>query len=266
MDAEPPVLVRRSGDGDGGTAVAEIVLNRPGKRNALGAASWQALLDACAGLAADPTVRVVVVRGAPPAFSAGADIAEFGEVFRDAAAAATYNDLVQAALGAVERLEMPTIAMIAGDCVGGGCGLALACDLRFAAEGARLGITPARLGLAYTLADTRRLVDLVGPARAKDILFSARLLGAAEAHRIGLIDRLLPDDGGLEAAVRDYAGALAANAAYSLRAIKRTVRMIAAGTRDDTPETRRWCDEAVEGPDFAEGWRAFLEKRRPVFG
>jgi enoyl-CoA hydratase/carnithine racemase len=179
MDAESPVLVRRGGD----AAIAEIVLNRPGKRNALGVASWRALVNACAGLAADPAVRVAVVRGAPPAFSAGADIAEFGEVFRDAAAATAYNDLVQAALGAVERLEIPTIAMVAGDCVGGGCGLALACDLRFAAEGARFGITPARLGLAYTLADTRRLVDLVGPARAKDILFSARLLDAGEAHR-----------------------------------------------------------------------------------
>ena len=187
-------------------AVAELVLARPERQNAIGRATWRALAEHCLALDADPAVRVVVVRGEPPSFSAGADIAEFAEVFADASAAHAYNELVQLALDRLERLGKPTIAQIGGSCIGGGCGLAVACDLRFAASDARFGITPAKLGLAYSLGDVRRLVNLIGPARAKDLLFSARLIDADEALRLGLIDRVVPPDELAQAGSRLCAG------------------------------------------------------------
>jgi enoyl-CoA hydratase/carnithine racemase len=246
-------------------AVAELVLARPDKQNAITRGMWQALIEHCAAIDADPGVRVVVVRGEPPAFSAGADIAEFTDVFADETTARAYNELVQAALGRLERVGRPVIAQITGSCIGGGCGLAVACDLRFAAADARFGITPARLGLAYSLGDVKRLVDLVGPARAKDILFSGRLLDAEEALRIGLVDRVVPG-GELARAVRDYASGLATVSGHSQRLIKRITRLVLDGAVAESEESRALRDSAVSHADFAEGRRAFLEKRRPRFG
>ncbi|MEK0085424.1 enoyl-CoA hydratase/isomerase family protein [Benzoatithermus flavus] len=257
-------------DGDGvrlerdGTGIVAIVLDRPKKQNAVSSAMWRALARYCDAIEADPSVRVVIVRGAPPAFSAGADIAEFPEVFADEEAARRYNDLVQDALARLEGMSVPTIAQVAGSCIGGGCGLALACDLRMAAADARFGITPARLGLAYSLGDVKRLVDLVGPARAKDILFSARLLDAEEALRIGLVDRVVsPEE--LDGTVRAYARSLLDLSGSSHRRIKRIVRLVLDGAVAETEESRMLRDRAVSHPDFVEGRRAFLEKRRPRF-
>jgi enoyl-CoA hydratase/carnithine racemase len=247
-----------------GAGVAELVLARPEKQNAISRAMWRALAAQCAAIEADPAVRVVIVRGEPPVFSAGADIAEFGEVFADAAAAHAYNELVQDALGRLERLDRPVIASVAGSCIGGGCGLAVACDLRFAAADARFGITPARLGLAYSLGDVRRLVALVGPSRAKDMLFSARLLDAEEALRIGLVDRVAPPEA-LDETVRAYASSLCGLSGSSQRLIKRIARLVLEGATAETEESRSLRDGAVSHPDFAEGRRAFLEKRRPRF-
>lgn len=245
--------------------VATVVLDRPAARNALTAAMWAAL-PAVAARLAEGDVRVVLLRGAGErAFSGGADIAEFPEVYATAAAARAYNDAVRAGQDAVARLEKPVIAVVWGACVGGGCGLALACDLRFAAEGARFGIPPARLGAAYSFGDTRQLVDLVGPARARDILFSGRLLGAEEALRIGLCDRVIPE-AGLWAAAEAYARELAGLSAVSLATSKRMIRSILDGAVAEGPEHRAWLDAAFAGPDFAEGYAAFLEKRAPRFG
>ena len=244
--------------------VARLVLARPDKQNAISRGMWQALADHADELSADATLRAVIVTGEPPMFSAGADIAEFAQVFKDEAAAHAYNELVQATMARIERLPVPVIAEIRGSCIGGGCGLALACDLRFAAAGSRLGITPARLGLAYSLGDVKRLTDLVGPARAKDILFSARLLDAEEALRIGLIDRVLPEDG-LAAAVAGYVQGLAALSGNSQRLMKRIVRLILDGQTGETAASRALRDGAVAHADFAEGRGAFLAKRRPRF-
>ncbi len=244
--------------------VAEIVLARPDRQNAISQAMWRALAEHCQTLDADPTVRVVVIRGEPPAFSAGADIAEFAAVFANEITAHAYNELVQEALGRVERLGKPTIARIEGSCIGGGCGLAVACDLRFAASDARLGITPARLGLAYSLGDVKRLIDLIGPARAKDLLYSARLLDAAEALRIGLVDRVLPP-GELATAVADYAGSLVALSGSSQRLIKQIAGLVRDGLNGETEHSRALRDGAVTHADFVEGRQAFLERRRPRF-
>ena len=189
MTSDPGLRLARDG------AVAELVLARPERQNALSRAMWSTLAQHCRTIAGDPAIRVVIVRGEAPSFSAGADIAEFAQVFADETAAHDYNELVQAALSALAGLEQPTIAQITGNCIGGGCGLAVACDLRFAAADARLGITPARIGLAYSLGEIKRLIDLVGAARAKDLLFSARLLATDEALRIGLLDRVVPAAG-----------------------------------------------------------------------
>ena len=245
--------------------LARLRLQRPARHNAIDAAMWRALPELCREIDADPEVAAVIVEGeGGHALSAGADIAEFGAVFADADSTAGYNEAVRAGLAAVEALDRPSIALVRGLCVGGGCGLALACDLRFAGDSARLGITPARLGLAYGFADTRRLVATVGPARAKDMLFSGRLLDAAEALAIGLVDRMLPDDA-VESAALDYASGLADRAPLSLRAAKRMIEAIMAGADSDTAETAALYDAAYRSADFREGQAAFTERRPPRF-
>lgn len=259
MAEDTPLMLVREG------AIARLVLNRPAKHNAINLDVWHSLPRIAAEIDADPAIKAVVVTGAGgKAFSSGADIGEFAEVYATPESSRAYNDAVRAGFHAVERLSKPTVAMIQGVCVGGGCGLALNCDLRFAAAGARFGITPAKLGLVYSFADTKRLVDTVGPARAKDILFSGRLVEAEEALRIGLIDRLLPAEA-LEAATLDYVTGLTALSQYTIRATKRIVQEMVDGADAETPDARRLFDESFAGIDFREGYAAFLDKRKPGF-
>jgi len=249
-------------DRDG--AVATLVLDRPSRQNAIDRATWRSLAQRCQELERDSATRVVIVRGEGSAFSAGADIGEFPEVFADEAAAHAYNELVQDALGRLERLSKPTLAQIHGNCLGGGCGLAVACDLRFAAEGARLGLTPAKLGLAYSLGDVRRLVAVVGPPHAKDLLFSARLVDASEALGLGLVDQVVPATE-LAARVREYADDLVRLSGSSQRRIKAMFGMIASGRLEEDADSRALRDGAAVHPDFLEGRRAFQERRPPRF-
>lgn len=248
--------------------IAAIELAAPDRLNAIGQAMWAALPAICARLAGAAGVRVVILRGATaadgPVFSAGADIAEFAEAFATPERAAAYNGRVRAANAALAALPMPVIARIAGPCIGGGCGLALACDLRFAAEGARLGITPARLGIGYSWEDTAALVAVVGPARARDLLFSARLIDAAEALSIGLVDRVLPADD-LDAAIGAYAEAVAALSPATIRHAKATVAALAAGEAGRAGALRKEFAALFTGPDAAEGLAAFRDRRRPQF-
>lgn len=245
-------------------AVVTLALSRPRRRNAIDRATWRHLGRLCIEIERDPGIRLVLVRGDGGTFSAGADIAEFAEVFADEAAAQAYNDMVQQALGRLERLDRPTIAVIEGDCIGGGCGLAVACDLRFAADNARLGITPARLGLAYSLDDIRRLVALIGVARSKDLLFSARLLDAPEAFRFGLVDRVVPQ-AELQDTVGNYVRTLTALSGNSQLLIKAMLLRVAHGQTADDAESLALRDGAITHVDFAEGRRAFLERRPPRF-
>jgi enoyl-CoA hydratase/carnithine racemase len=160
------------------------------------------------------------------------------------------------------RAPKPTIAAVDGDCIGGGCGLALACDLRVASPRARFGITPAKLGLVYPLHDTKLLVDVVGPAQAKRLLYTAGLIDAREAHRIGLVD-ILADD--LASAVGELTTSIAAASPHSQRASKAIIRRILDGTVDDDPASSTEFDDAFQGEDFREGVAAFLGKRAPRF-
>jgi enoyl-CoA hydratase/carnithine racemase len=163
-----------------------------------------------------------------------------------------------------QSIPIPTIAVVRGACTGGGCGLALACDLRLASPDAFFAITPARLGIAYSLADTKRLQDLVGPSRTKEILYTGRRIGAEEALAIGLINHIVAADG-LAARAEDLAREISGNARNSVSAAKRVSDLIAAGTLAETPESKGLYDASFGSPEFAEGTLAFVEKRSPRF-
>ena len=242
---------------------ARIVLNRPERRNAISRAMWRALPAIRTAIEARADVLVALVEGEGGHFSAGADIAEFDEVYRDAAAARDYGDAVQDGFRALIDLDRPTIAVLRGNTVGGGLGLALACDLRFCAADAYLAATPARLGLIYGHAETRRLVELVGPSRAKDLLFTGRRIETEEALAIGLIDRRV--ETALLDTVLGYARGLAELSQASIRGGKRAVDAISGGMTVETPAYRALAELAALGLDFAEGRAAFAEKRPPRF-
>jgi enoyl-CoA hydratase/carnithine racemase len=244
--------------------IAIITIARPEKRNGLSEEMWRLLAQAAAQAAAAGDAKVILIRGAGGHFASGADIEEFASVFANRARAASYFDAVAGGVGAIDSLEKPVIAMIEGACVGGGASLALACDLRLAADNIKVGITPARLGLLYSLADTRRLVRAIGFPAAKDMLFSGRLLGAQESLRVGLVDEVHAV-AELEPAVRQKCAAIAAASQWSVRKTKAVMRLIADGATADTEVTRAWLLDAVEQADFIEGKAAFLGKRPPRF-
>ena len=241
--------------------VGRLVLNRPARRNALTQAMWRGLPGM---LREAEGVRVLVVTGAGEAFAAGADISEFDTVYATRASAEAYFAEIAAAMEALATFTAPTVARIDGACVGGGLGVALCCDIRIASDRARFAITPAKLGLMYPLADTRRLVEAVGPSRAKDILFTGRMLAAAEALSIGLVDQVVGSDG-LDAAVTAEVKAICAASPWSARMAKQVVARITSGQTADDAQTTAWMADAVETDDFQEGRAAFLEKRPPRF-
>lgn len=245
-------------------SVATIHFNQPAKRNAITIEMWRQMLHLVGAADRDPAVRVIIVTGEGGAFAAGSDIEEFGEVAQDPSTAPAAAEIIHQSEKKLHRVSKPTLAKISGACVGAGCGVALCCDFRFADTTARFGIPPARLGLVYSVADTKRLVDAVGAARARDMLFTGRILDSAEAFSIGLVDRLVEPDR-LDDAVRAYAVMLADASPFSVKAMKRHVQMVLDGAKDDTPETRAAFADAISGPDFKEGHAAFMAKRKPVF-
>lgn len=242
---------------------ARIVLNRPERRNAISRAMWRALPAIKTSIEARSDALVVLIEGAGGHLSAGADISEFDEVYKDAAATRDYGDAIQDGLKAVMEIDRPTIAVMQGNVVGGGIALALACDLRFCAADAYLAVTPAKLGLVYGHTETRRLVEVVGPSRAKDILFTGRRIETDEALAIGLIDRRVV--AALRETALGYARGLADLSQASIRGAKRAVDAIAGGLLVETPAFRALVEHAALGPDFAEGRAAFAEKRAARF-
>ncbi|MEU4804767.1 enoyl-CoA hydratase-related protein [Actinosynnema sp. NPDC023587] len=241
--------------------VATLTIDRPAKRNALSYAMWSALPGLLARVQAADDVRVLVVRGGEH-FSAGADIGEFSTLRSGADGAARYHEAVHGGERAIATLGKPTIAAITGFCIGGGCEVALACDLRIASDGARFGITPANLGIVYDLRSTKRLVDVVGPAWAKQILFSGEIIDAATALRIGLVNEVHAD---VDTRVKELSEVIASRAQVSVRGAKSIVERITDGQHEDDDAVRALYDEAVHSPEYAEGVAAFLEKRSPRF-
>jgi len=247
-------------------AIGWMIFNNPERRNAVSLEMWRAIPDVLAAFEADPEVRVVVFTGAGErAFVSGADISQFEAERSDSTAEARYSSASAAASAAMAGLSKPSIAMIRGYCIGGGLAVALTCDIRICAEDARFAIPAARLGLGYGFGGVKALIDVVGPAIAKEILFTARHFTAEEALRVGLVNRAVEAEA-LEGVVRNYAAMIAANAPLTLRAAKLAAR---EALRD--PEKRRLAEvEAAvaacfDSADFREGRTAFMEKRSPAF-
>jgi len=243
-----------------------LTFNNPERRNAVSLEMWEALGVILTDFQHDDDVRVVVVKGAgDKAFVSGADISEFEKKRNSAASKEAYEE--KSALGRAKLygLDKPLIAMIQGFCIGGGMAIALGADVRFATDDSKFGIPAARLGLGYGYSGLKTLSDLVGPSYAKDILFSARFLDAEEALRIGLINRIVSRDE-LESTVRDYAATIANNAPLTVRTSKAAVREALKNPEDrDLAKISKMIDECFDSHDYAEGRRAFMEKRKPMF-
>lgn len=247
-------------------AVGWMVFDNPARRNAVSLAMWRAIPDILADFAADPAIRAVVLTGAgEQAFVSGADISEFETERSGAEKVAAYNATAGTANRALSDFPKPTLAMIRGYCIGGGLGIALGCDLRLAADGSRFAIPAARLGLGYNHPAVKRLIDTVGVANALEILFTARHFSAAEAEKMGLVNRVLPV-AEMESFVRDYAKRIADNAPLTLAAAKVCAREL---LKHPAAQDLTACEAAVAAcfasADYAEGRAAFGEKRRPDF-
>lgn len=248
-------MARLTCDVEGG--VATVVIDHRAKRNAMTAGMWRELPGILERLAADPGVRTLVLTGAGTDFCSGADISELEEITQEG------PHLSVAAEQALVAFRKPTVAAIRGYCVGGGCQLAAACDLRFAAEDARFGITPAKIGIVYPATTTARLVHLVGPAAAKYLLFSGELIDTAHALRIGLADEVVPADR-LAERVAAFTATLATRSQLTQQAAKDIVDSIATGSLTEE-QVNGWVKEAIESGEVAEGAAAFLERRAPRF-
>lgn len=241
-----------------------LIVDHPERRNAITLSMWRALPALVAALDADPAVRVIVLTGGGgQAFVSGADIAEFAEVRKDAASARAYEDVNEAAFAALRMATKPTVAMIRGPCFGGGVGLAAACDLRIAADDAIFSIPAARLGIAYPPPAVADVVALVGASRAKELFFTARRVGHAEALAMGLVDRVVHAES-LKSETLSLVATIAENAPLTITAAKAAIA--AAGGAPGAAERARAAAEACfASDDFAEGRDAFLEKRPPQF-
>ena len=246
METVEPRLVDSVTDG-----VATLVISNPAKRNAMTSGMWRALPDVLGRLAADPAVRVLVLTGAGDTFCAGADIATLREPGDEQQALAVRAEEALAAF------PYPTLAAVRGYCVGGGSQLAGACDLRFAEEGSRIGIPPAKLGIVYPSSSTRRLTALVGPATAKYLLFSGELIDTERALRTGFVDEVHPA-GALAKRVEEFCRVLASRSLLTQAAAKE----FADGHLD---RDAHWTAQARGSGDTAEGVAAFLERRAPRF-
>jgi enoyl-CoA hydratase/carnithine racemase len=237
-----------------------LLLDNPRRKNAISLSMWDGLLAGLKSLATNPAIRVVVLAGADGKnFCAGGDISEFNERLREMANAPAEG------LELLRTIEKPTIAMIDGYCLGGGVALAASCDLRIAADDARVGIPAAKRGLTYDYGMMRAVVGLVGPARAKLIMYTARQFTAAEALRMGLVDEVAPA-AALKGHVVALADEIAGNAPLSISASKFIIDMV---MREESKRDMAACQERVmacaNSDDYREATRSFMEKRAPIF-
>jgi enoyl-CoA hydratase/carnithine racemase len=246
--------------------VGLIIFNQPAKRNAMSVDMWDGLTTILDEFAADDGVRVVILTGAGhKAFVSGADISQFDKQRSNADAQVEYDRLTSAGRAKLAAFPKPTIARIRGFCLGGGLGIAMQADLRIAAEDSEFGIPAARLGIAYGFDMVRKLVDLVGPAHARMILYTGQRFDAVEAQRIGLINRMVADTE-LSDVVIDIARTIADNAPLSIAASKVTVaNAVKDASERDVEQMKRMMAACFDSADYREGRTAFMEKRSPKF-
>ncbi|WP_163970251.1 enoyl-CoA hydratase-related protein [Oceanobacillus halotolerans] len=245
--------------------IGTIYLNRGNKRNALNYEMWVKITELINVCNESKDVIIIILRSLDnKAFSAGADISEFKEIRYNANDAYKYNKVTHEAEKAIMSSSKPTIALVQGFCVGGGCEIALACDFRFSDSEGKFGITPAKLGLVYNLPGTKNLVDIVGPSKAKDILYTGRLIKAEEAYRIGLIDHIFERDK-IVYETYQYAEMIKENAQFSVRGAKFVINKVLEGEIEDTDEISQLVLDSFETEDYKEGVNAFQEKRKPNF-
>jgi enoyl-CoA hydratase/carnithine racemase len=250
--------VSRAGD------VATLTLARPERRNALDTACWQSLAAACAALASDSSVGVVVLRGEGEHFCAGADIHELREHIGDTAWMKMNQAAIASAMDAWASLPMPTVVAVQGSCYGGGAGIAAASDFRVVAKDARIAITPSKLGLTYRLVDCLRIVEIIGAARARELLMLAKEIDAVTALAWGFATEAV-NSAELDTSVATMVSRITSLSGYSARGIKQNLLKIRQAQTQDDAETARVFAEAFGGPDFAKGAAAFAEKRPPRF-
>jgi enoyl-CoA hydratase len=245
-------------------AVAFLTFNRPEARNAMTWDMYEALVEACDRVDQTEAVRVFVLRAEGKAFIAGTDISQFSSfATRDDAVA--YERRIDSVIDRLERVSAATIAQVQGVAAGGGCAIALACDLRVCTPDAQFGIPIARtLGNCLSTANYARLLDMIGPSRVKDLLFTGRLVDATEAASLGLVTRMA-DPSAIDDAVRDLSATIAANAPLTIRATKEAVRRIQASRRIDAAQADDLIAMCYSSGDFKEGVAAFLAKRPPLF-
>lgn len=246
--------------------VGWMIFNNPQKHNAVSFEMWQAAEAILEDFARDPTVRVVVLTGAGgKSFVSGADISKFGDERAQEEAVQRYNAQTERIYSGLHKFPKPTIAMIRGYCIGGGLGLAVCCDLRICSDASKFALPAAKLGLGYSFNATRRLADVVGPAFAKEIFFTARQFTAAEATAMGLVNRVLPDEE-VEAYVRNYADTIAGNAPLTIGTSKFIFgELFKEAAERDLDECARRVKSCFASRDYIEGRQAFMEKRKPEF-
>ncbi len=247
-------------------ALGTLTFNNPERHNAMSLDMWREAALVFDTLLADPAVRVIILSGAGgKAFVSGADISKFERERASSDSVAIYNDAVDQFSRRLMEAEKPVIAMIRGYCIGGGVGIAVCCDLRVCTDKSRFGVPAAKLGLGYGIENIRRLMSVVGPQFATEMLFTARQFTADEALRMGMVNHVAADDE-IESYVHRMANTIAENAPLTLRAAKGIVREL---LRDPAARDTARCEELVracfESEDYQEGRRAFLEKRKPEF-
>lgn len=247
-------------------ATGWIVFDQPAKMNAINGAMWRALPEAMARFDADPEVRCVAFRGAGnEAFAAGADISEFETIRAGQAAVGEYDGLLDRVLHSIQDSRKPSVALIHGVCMGGGLEVALACDLRYCGASAQFAIPAAKLGLAYNVEGHKRLLETVGHARAREIMFLGRRYGAQDALAMGLVHRVLPDEE-LDGHVDGVIATLLQNAPLAIANSKTILEeYVKAADAADPARMQAAIERCARSEDYQEGRRAFMEKRKPQF-
>lgn len=254
------IITEKHGD------TARIIFNQPEKRNAVSLEMWEAVEAAVQTFAQDPAIRTLIFSGAGgKAFVSGADISKFESERATEEGVARYNATTKRAYDSIEAFPKPTIAQIDGFCVGGGVALALCCDLRICGKGSNFAIPAAKLGLGYGFIGINRLVNVVGPAFAKELFFTARRFDAEEARMMGLVNRVV-EDGKVAQAAEEIAAMIGANAPLTVNSVKYIVgETLKDESQRDVAECDRLVKACFDSQDYIEGRRAFLEKRKPVF-